>query len=237
MKLCAVVPVLNYPWGMECLDSIAMPGSAAGFTRDELLIIDNTREGGIFDAWGETYRDPEGHNLGVARSWNVGAKRVLERGLDYLVILSASLRFGPELHTTWRRVMEEWNGAKVIECDIQSWHLIALHRSTFEKIGLFDSNFYPAYFESIDWCYRLRMVGWEQGFVRKPLNCLSTGVALHARLVSCPAPPLLAYYETKWGGPKGEEQWVQPWGSRPLDDFPERSIPELASEYGLETWW
>jgi hypothetical protein len=133
--------------------------------------------------------------------------------------------------------MEEFWGAKVIEADGHSWHLIALHRSTFERVGLFDENFYPAYFEQTDWCYRLRMVGWEQGWIRVWVNALSQGSALHNEVVSCPADPLLNYYADKWGGKKGEETFVQPWGSKPLDYFPERSIPDLAREYGLKTWW
>lgn len=239
--LLVVIPAIMRETTDLCVESILAKDSAAGFSPDELLIVDNSRDG-----WGNTYglrtyRDPDGHNLGVARAWNVGACEVLERGLDYLVICSASMRFGPILHTTWRAQIEEFWGARVIEAQTHSWHAIALHRSTFERIGLFDPAFYPAYIEQIDWCYRLRMVGWEQGFVRITFNAMSMGVAMHAPLVSCPAAPLLGHYRSKWGGDKGEERWTLPYGDRPLDHILEDPIPVLAQRYGLgeygKGWW
>jgi glycosyltransferase involved in cell wall biosynthesis len=235
--LVVVLPVIGRETADICIDSLLRNNSAAGLSRDEILIVDNSRKG-----WGSqyglrAYRDPDDHNLGVARSWNVGAREVLDRDLDYLVIMSTAMRFGPELHTTWKRQMEEFWGAKVIEADGHSWHLIALHRTCFEKVGFFDENFYPAYFEQTDWCYRLRMAGWEHGFIRVWVNALSQGHALHNHLVSCPAEPLLDYYAQKWGGKKGEETFVQPFGSKPLGYWELATIPELAARYGLTEWW
>lgn len=219
----------------RCLRSVLAPDSAAGLDPSEILVVDNSRHG--YDSGLRTHRDPNGHNLGVARAWNVGAAEVLERDLDYLVIMSASMQFGPILHTTWRHQMETFWGETVIEADGHSWHLIALHRRIFETIGLFDPNFYPAYFEQIDFGYRMRMHRMEAGFRRVWVNALSQGSALHNQAVSCPAGPLLDYYRDKWGGDKGEETFVQPFGDRPIDWWPEASIPELAARYGLVTWW
>jgi GT2 family glycosyltransferase len=132
-------------------------------------------------------------------------------------------------------------GADVIENDGNSWHCIAFHRRCFEGIGRFDPAFYPAYFEGLDFSYRLRMVGMEGGWPRVWINALSQGVALHNQAVSCPAAPLLAHYRAKWSGDKGEEQWTRPWGDKPLDYVVEEPIPVLAERYGLgpygETWW
>lgn len=236
--LVAVLPVMLRQPADACVASLLMPDSAAGLSRSELLVVDNSREGFAAERYGlRTHRDPDGHNLGVARAWNVAVREVLDDGHDYVVLMSASMRFGPELHTTWRRQMEEFWGAKVIEADGHSWHLIALHRSCFEKVGLFDENFYPAYFEQTDWCYRLRMVGWEHGFIRVWVNALSQGVGMHAPHLSCPAGPLLDYYATKWGGAKGEETFVQPYGAKPLGFFEDTPIPVLAERYGLDVWW
>jgi hypothetical protein len=133
--------------------------------------------------------------------------------------------------------MQTFWGADVIESDGHSWHLIALHRRCFDAVGYFDENFYPAYFEQTDWCRRLRMLDMEGGWPRVWVNALSQGVALHAPLVSCPAPPLLDYYRDKWGGDKGAETHMVPWGDKPLDYFPQRSIPELIHRYGLLVGW
>ena len=235
-ELLVVLPVIARATTDICVDSILMAGSAAGLDRGEILVVDNSRDGWGHEYGLRTHRDPDGHNLGVARSWNVGVREVLDRDLDYVVLMSASMRFGPELHTTWRRQMETFWGHNVIEADGHSWHLIALHRRLFDRIGLFDEN-YHVYFEQIDWCYRLRMAGLEVGFVHVWVNALSQGAALHAHLISCPAEPLLAYYADKWGGPKGDERYVQPWGSKPLDYWEPSTIPELAERYGWTTWW
>ena len=155
--------------------------------------------------------------------------------------MSSVMLFGPELHTTWRRQMETFWGHNVIEADGHSWHLIALHRRLFETIGRFDPAYYPYAFEQTDWCYRLRMACLEVGFVHVWVNALSMGHALHVDVVSCLADPLLAHYRDKFGGDKGEERWVQPWGSKPLDYVVEEPIPVLAERYGLGEygvgWW
>lgn len=227
---------------MQCLDTIVTVDpntSAAGFGLGELLVIDNTRNGLDLTGLIDVYRDPDGHNLGVARSWNVGIRRALaDPDCDYVVLMSACMRFGPILHTTWRRQMETFWGETVIEADGHSWHLIAFHRRVFETVGLFDENFYPAYFEAIDFGYRMRLRDMEYGWRHVWVNALSADVGHGAKTgVSLPAPPLLKYYREKWNGDKGEERFVLPFGNMPIGYWPEYSIPELAEHYGLETWW
>lgn len=237
-----VLPVITPTYADRCVESIMCPKSSSGFTHDDVLIIDNSRDGFCAERYGlPIYRDPDGHNLGVARAWNVGARQVLDRKLDYLVILSASMQFGPTLHTTWVEQMERFWGHPAIECDGHSWHLIAIHRGVFETVGLFDERFYPAYFEGIDFSYRMRQLGMEGAWPHCWVNALSQAVAGHGGVVNTPAPPLLAYYEQKWGGPKGDERWTAPFGNRALDYWEPATIPDLAREYELgeygHDWW
>jgi len=221
-----------------CIQSLLRKNSSAGISPENILIVDNSRDG-----WAEkrynltTYRDPYGHNLGVARSWNVAAKEVLYRKLDYLLIMSVSMVFGPMLHTTWVEQMQNNWGENVIEATGHSWHLIAIHRRVFETIGLFDENFYPAYFEADDFSYRMRQVGMQGGWSQGWVNAMSQGVAMHIRDVSCPHKPLIDYYWRKWGGEKGAERWTKPFGDKPLDYWPERTIEEIAHAYSLGRWW
>lgn len=235
--LLAVLPIITPERADICVESILQEDSAFGVDPADILVVDNSRDGFASRYGLRTYRDPDGHNLGVARAWNVGAMEVLDRGLDYLVVVSASMRFGPQMHTTWLKQMQTFWGADVIECDGHSWHLIAFHRNVFEAVGLFDGNFYPAYFEAIDFGYRLRMLDMEGSWPRAWVNALSQGAALHNTAVSCPAPPLLDYYARKWGGAKGEETFTRPFGDKPLDWWEDVPVPELARRYGLETWW
>lgn len=241
MTYTALIPIIDLGIADVCIESILRPDSASGFDHKSLLLVDNTMTGSVAARYGlPTYRDEDGHNLGVARAWNIGAKEVMERGLDYMIIVSASMQFGPILHQTFISEMERHTDAHVIEATGHSWHLIAFHRSVFEKIGLFDENFYPAYFEDIDFGYRMLLsksfpFGWPNVWV----NAVLTGVAQHIKFVDCSAAPLLVYYREKWGGNKGEEQFTRPFLKlkASIKDFPKRTIPELAEKYQLTNWW
>lgn len=236
MKTLTIIPVIDFGLGQECVDSVLRENSASGIKAEDILIVDNTRAGGFLPPSGsQYYRDPDNHNIGVGRAWNIGAKQVVKQELDYLIIMSQSMLFGPQKETTWIKQMETFKGENVIEADGHSWHLIALHRRLFEKVGYFDENFYPGYFEQIDWCYRLELLGLQGAWARVWVNALSQSVGKHSNLVL--APPLLAYYRQKWGGDKGEELFDLPFGNKPLGYFPNVSIPELAKKYELEEWW
>ena len=235
MKTLTVIPVIDAELGKQCLDSIARDNSAAGIDLKDIVVVDNTKQGGFTYLDVKTFRNANGHNIGVARAWNVAAKQVVIKDYDYLIIMSQSMLFGPEKETTWIKQMETFNGANCIESDGHSWHLIAFHKRVFDLIGLFDENFYPGYFEAIDFGYRMRMLNIEGGWPRVWVNALSQTVGNHTDLVL--APPLLKYYREKWGGDKGEEKYKLPFGDKPLGYFPTNTIPTLAKRYGLETWW
>lgn len=236
-----ILPIVSKSIGDRCINSILHADSAAGFGPDNLLVVDNTREGGWYWPGGRTYRDTGGHNLGVARSWNVGAREVLERRLDYLVILSASVEFGPMVHCTWMSQMTTHWGRLLIEATGHSWHLIAIHRTVFETIGLFDENFYPAYIEADDFTTRMRLAGLNMDWPRDWVNAISHGAGSHLEFVQCPWRPLADYYFRKWGGPKGGEVYTLPFDGQPLDFWEDRPVPEIAAAYGLgsrgEGWW
>lgn len=240
LNLLVVLPVLHPETSEKCLASIVAPKNSLGIPTSKILIVDNSTTGFakqyVKDGF-QYYRDPESHNLGVARAWNIGARKVVNEKIDYLVILSSSMLFGPLLHCDFAWQMNTFWGADVIEADGHSWHLVALHRSLFEKVGFFDENFYPAYFEQIDWCYRLRVNGLEGGWSRVWINAISQGSAMNIDKIDCPAQPLLDYYAQKWGGAKGEEKWVVPYGDKPIDYFEQNSIPSLANKYHLTRWW
>lgn len=241
MKILAVVPVISAHTADVCIPSMLREDSSFGLKPEEILLVDNSREGWAGKYGLNTYRDPDNHQLGVARAWNIGAQQVLNEGIDYLIVVSTSMLFGPDLHTTWRRQMETFEGSNIIENSGNSWHLTAIHRAMFERVGLFDSNFYPYAIEQIDWCRRLHVLGLEGGWPKPWVNAMSTGVAAHNMIVSTPAGPLLRYYEDKWNGPKGEEKWDRPWGDKDLSYFEDVPIPVLAERYGLGEygvgWW
>lgn len=236
-RMLVVIPIVNEEVARPLLESLLVSGNSSGIVKQDVLIVDNTRKGLSDNLGFNVYRDPDGHNIGVARAWNIGARQVVEEGREYFVALSSSMLFGPKKETTWVDQMWTFWGADVIESEGHSWHLIAFNRKVFEIVGYFDENFWPGYFEAIDFGYRMRLKGMEGGWTRVWVNALSRGVALSLNDVKFSATPLLDYYADKWGGEKGKEKWLLPWQDKPIDYFPQISIPILAKLYGVEDWW
>lgn len=255
--MLAVLPVVWDQTAGRCLGSIFQSDSSLGLDPMEILVVDNTRGGlrtGLLSGdenwptfW--QYRDPDGHNLGVAGSWNIGARRVLEQGLDYLVILSASMIFGYRLHTTFRAEIEAHDGAPLIEAMGHSWHAIAIHRRTFEDVGLFDENFWPGYYEATEFGWRLRLRGYEdRPWPRVWFNAMSAGQAIHVDRSRWDAPlvndqALRDYYIARCGAYSPDETFTHPFDdpSKALGWWERPSIPEMAERFGLgergEGWW
>jgi len=242
--LLVVLPVLVAETADACIKSILRPDSSFGIPPEDILVVDNSRDGfaAKYTAEGfRYYRDPNGFQLGTSRAWNVGARSVLAESRDYLVILSASMLFGPVLNATWLWQMERvWGQERVIESEGHSHHLIAFHRCVLETVGLWDENFW-CYVEAEDYSYRMRQVGWEGGWYRAWVNALSTRVAGHLQYFSVPYEPLAEWRRHKWGGDKGSERWTKPFGNKPIDYWPEVTIPELAERYNMGPrfgrWW
>jgi hypothetical protein len=241
-KLLVVCPILDERTTDICLNSIVDYPNSFGIDQSKILLVDNSKVG--FGSKYESmrfrvYRDPNGHNLGCSRAWNLGVREVIENNLDYLVVLSASMMFGHVLNGTFLTQLQTHWGENFIEAVGHSWHLIAFHRTVFEKIGLFDENFYPAYFEDCDFGRRIHLSKFDGKWNKVWINALSQGNALHirAKMVSCPPAPLLKYYEEKWGGGKGNEKFDKPFGGCDMGYFPKLTITEIAKKYKLDNWW
>lgn len=214
MSFVAVLPSIYPPWTQACLDSCRFP-------REHLLLVDNTTE-----------------NRGVAASWNLGVETVLREGQDWLVILSAAMRFGDAGGLDFLELLEANPDAWALEAHPHfGWHLIGFHRRTLEGVGYFDENFWPAYWEDNDFSYRFALlrdlIPVTEPFWRKvEVDATLAGYAHGHRLagVQMDAGNLLAYYVRKWGGAPSEEQFRHPFGDETLDltwwpdQRPERSI-------------
>lgn len=106
------------------------------------------------------YNTPE-HNLGVAGSWNVGRAETLRTSADWLVVLSAAVRFGPRGGRDFLGVLSPASAKSSLIPVVEAgnglgWHLIAFHNSLLRKIGPFDPIYSPAYFEDNDYMVRIQ---------------------------------------------------------------------------------
>jgi len=126
-----VIPFVYRPYMEECIATIKVP-------RENILLIDNTSQ-----------------NIGVAASWNKGIEQMRERGCKWLILLSASVRFGEAGMQDFIDVIEKTTDDFMACEPSHGWHCIAIRSTVFDRVGTFDENFYPGYFEDLDYGYRV----------------------------------------------------------------------------------
>ncbi len=160
-------------------------------------------------------------NRGVAASWNIVAEEVIDMHHDWLVILSSAMRMG---HAGGNDFIEHLAAADddVIAIEVAhgiGWHMIAFRRQTLERVGLFDENFWPAYFEDIDYGRRVHLAygkmdppWWPKVDADVSMAGMAHGITLGK--VDAPAEPNIAYYVEKWGGMTGHEQFETPYNEK-----------------------
>lgn len=209
MSFVAVLPSIWPPYTEACLTSMAPE------LRTQILVVDNA---------------PPNPNLGVAASWNRGVDLCRDAEADWLVIVSAAIRFGPPGGLDFLAELDVHPGAAAIEAGWGlGWHLIAFQRQTLERAGRFDENFWPGYYEDLDYSRRIRLAGLTHEpppfWVKVDVDAYVASFAHAERFagVKADAPRLVAYYEAKWGGPPGQETFTHPFGdqARGLDWWPQ----------------
>lgn len=192
-----------------------------------VLLVDNTPENLC-----KKYEDKEFNisyhpeNLGVARSWNLGIKL----GHDWTFIVGCTMRF-PEGFSAIVKMLETFDGDKIFRTP-QGWHCNAISKKLIEEIGYFDENFYPAYMEDSDFQRRMVLAGINQGgYQDVPAYCQKTSQAMEVGLKTNPKRST-AYWIKKWGGDGDPNypEFTKPFGDKPLDYWPKRTIQEITNE-------
>lgn len=161
-------------------------------------------------------------NKGVAGSWNIGIDYLEEEHADWLVILSAALRFGPPGGKDFIEAIENSSNCIALEAAHGiGWHLIAFHKQVFEKVGRFDENFWPAYNEDIDMSRRISLgFRLDPPYWRKvSVDVAIAGFAHGVDLAGVQVDNLLLdeYYAQKWGDLKGKEKFLHPFNNEEHD--------------------
>ncbi len=126
-------------------------------------------------------------NRGLARSWNEGLHLAMEAGCDAVLLLNDDLFFYEEGYRAFSHTIEvisnishqtsfvtvnglESGGGplsgKVIQ---QSFACCAIMRSCIEKVGYFDQNFAPAYYEDFDYNLRAGGLGFHSHLDQRTL--------------------------------------------------------------------
>lgn len=191
MTFQIVLPSIYQPYTDACLATM----------HDDLkantLVWDNTR-----------------NNIGVSAAWNKGIERMKERNADWIIFLSASMRFNQggldlieQLKTT---------ELMVAEAEGHQFHLMSIRREVIEKVGTFDENFTPAYYEDTDYGQRIRN-SYDHTFkwAKIKVDCYCVGNAHGVNLagVRMDIQKNIDYYIRKWGGMPGQQTYFHPFNN------------------------
>lgn len=186
----------------------------------------------------DTYEMNSENNLSLA--WNKGISTFLDEGYSHVLIINLDLMLHPLLlerlvifsHNEPDAVI--WSASEVTtpeELVTESYEYVITEgahfscflvtNSLFQKVGEFDTGFFPAYHEDADMSYRIKLAGEKavslssarfyhsgQGTLRAILNAKDEELALAIRVSMNES---MDRYTEKWGGLPGREQFLAPF--------------------------
>jgi GT2 family glycosyltransferase len=228
------IPVLNRgDLLLRCIRSIDYPV-------EKLVIVNNGDDSGVCTVIEQLKRENDfnllvykpQHNIGVAASWNWICKHNRPQpdstGLNidhYWLLVGSDIQFTAG---DLRRIDEFVRAHReYVQCPANWGHsLFAIRQSCYDGAGYFDENFFPAYSEDQDHCYRIKLAGLKWADVpdvhsvhgEPPLWGSSTvwsDPVLNKQSAVTQANNA-EYYRRKWGGEPGHETFTRPFGDKEL---------------------
>lgn len=163
-------------------------------------------------------------NIGVAAAWNDGLEKAM--GADVAIVVNDDVEFHSGTIAMLADALDDFDLISAVampdpprwseEHGFPDFACFAVKPADFvEKFGMFDENFYPAYFEDNDMVYRIKLGGGRQGVhmsagINHPgsvtQNWGGQRVVSHEKFESN-----RDYYVTKWGGRPHEEIYERPF--------------------------
>jgi len=157
-------------------------------------------------------------NLGVASSCNVLMNKIYNGSeifpsCIYSLILNDDIYFGKTEEQVLKFIVE--NDSKFISSTID-WCAFLCMKQLFNKIGLFDYNFWPAYFEDDDYKYRCKLnneIIIESDFLDPLIYRNSQSIAKNPEL-NKNFENNKKYYIEKWGEVPQKEIFITPFNKK-----------------------
>ena len=169
-----------------------------------------------------TLEKEDGSNIGVAAAWNKICERAFggfdvsgSHKVENILMLNDDIYLGrKESHIL--QLIEKYKDDDFIIGE-KGWCSFVLPKKTFEKIGSFDEEFWPAYFEDGDYRYRMQLQGMS--YITAPEL---TPVYFRESMTRQKDPSLNQHFEKnkmryneKWGGLPELEMYDFPFNIRP----------------------
>lgn len=187
--------------------------------------------------WGENYTPfviaNWKENIGVSKAWNEILK--CTKDYDLTIICNDDVVF---LDGSFKKLVEAWesrpNDAVLVTGNTHTVIAPGYHEAPdyscfaanptdlINRIGLFDENFTPAYFEDNDHHRRILVSG-------NKAYCFTGARTEHKHSQTqnaVPGKPIVtsqmfeknrSYYKVKWGGEPGQETYINPYGDKTKD--------------------
>lgn len=201
MKYAVVCPYIWLPYFNDFKASIKLP-------EENCLFIDNTI-----------------NNIGIMAAHNKGIDFARQIGADWLIVMSASIRFGAKGGQDFIELLEQHpelhvvNGAGKAMIDgaeqniAMGWHLTAFKTEIFDNVGRWDENFTPYGFDDVDLTIRMKK-HYKEAFRMDtfPVD-MSHTVRSHSLQFApevvgeADSGPRIMYFVEKWGRHPGAWQW------------------------------
>lgn len=237
MKYIAVMPWVHKPYRDECVKTMHPD------FRKNLLEVDNSEV-----------------NRGIMWAHNQGLKLAQDFRKDWLIIISAAIRFGKPGGMDFIKQLEKHDDHYVIHAASQNvvggkqqteqsggvnavkgWHLTGFKVDLLNEVGGWDLNFTPYSLCDIDLSIRIQKYkkgapGWNTYPCDVSDMGMSHGINLTDK-VKATYPPRNEYFTRKWGRDGGDwqaETYDHPFNdkTKPLSWWPEPPDPR-AYDHGL----
>lgn len=162
-------------------------------------------------------------NLGIMKSHNMGIDFMRKIGADWLIVMSAGIRFGkaggldfaeqlgnhPNALLIHGSGMWVENGTGIEKRQALGWHLTAFRKEVFDVVGGWDENFTPYSLDDTDLTLRM-LKGFGDKYKIEVVDCdmrhASTSHSISKAGVKASYPPRHEYFKRKWGREGGEWQ-------------------------------
>lgn len=205
MKLIVGIPTIN----RADLLNEALANYFEDFKSTEIVICDNGKQEIITRERNFVIYRPE-QNLGVSGSWNMIMDYAQKVKGTHVLMLNDDIYLGKseqEIATIIRLWKPEFL------CTELNWCSFILSVDAYQKVGKFDENFFPAYFEDNDYFRRMLLADVPMIF-----NPMLNPVTYRNSMTIQKSPELnngfeknRQYYISKWGGQPTQEKFNTPF--------------------------
>lgn len=164
-------------------------------------------------------------NRGVAAGWNHGIQRSIDMGIDQFVIMNDDTYFQSGSYPS--QLIRELDNETGFVMGEEGFAYFATNKNAIERIGWFDENIWPAYYEDNDFARRTKLEGMHYKAIihskiihEKSKTQFWKGTSDEERTVSHEQfRNNQKYYFAKWGGGPGDEIHTTPFNDVNVEEF------------------